>query len=571
MLGNEAIARGALEAGVEVATSYPGTPATEVLEYLIENGKSFGVRAEWAINEKVAFEIAYGAAICGARSMTSMKHVGLNVASDPLITAAYTGVEGGFVVVVCDDPDMHSSQNEQDSRVYCKLSKLLALIPSTPSEAKQMCVEAFDLSEKLELPVILRSCTRVSHAREPIVLGEVVKRQRSGFRRDPQRYVMLPAFGRIRHRVLVEKQREIREYVEKTPWNRVVWRDTDVAVVAVGSAIGYARDACKILEAEPTILEVRTYPPPMELLKAVKERCEKIVVLEDGEPLVEEALRMAGDRTEVFGKLSGGVEWCGEITPEKAADALADAYGLPRNPCSSNPLPNLPPRPPVMCSGCPHRTVLYALKKLRSKKGLVVAGDIGCYTLGALKPLEALDTTLCMGASIGTAIGISYALGEKVVAAIGDSTFFHAGIPALVSAVWQRADVVVVIFDNLSVAMTGHQPTPEEAVELSELVKGCGVSNVYVVNSHDLEQVTSSLEDALSAEGPAVVICRAPCSLKASREPPPEVVDCSGCGVCVTQFGCPAIELVNGIAKILEELCVGCRDCVQVCPRGAIR
>ncbi|MEW6586461.1 MAG: thiamine pyrophosphate-dependent enzyme [Nitrospirota bacterium] len=510
--GDEAIGRGAIEAGISLATSYPGTPATEILTYIARN---FSGDAEWSVNEKVAFETAIGASYAGKRAICSMKHVGLNVASDPLMTIAYLGIRGGLVLAVADDPGAYSSQNEQDSRFYAKFAKIPCLEPSDSQEAKDMTIMAFELSEKMGLPVMLRSVTRISHAYSPVKIGTVRKQNPLLLRKDPAHMIAVPSNVLRCHINLNEKQEGLKRWGEDAGLNKSFKSSQKKGIIACG--IGY--DYAKEYGSGYAVLKISYYPFAERLIEDFVTGLEEVWVLEEGEPFVEEIARKYSAK--VKGKISGEIKNTGELGPDVLADYVPgwnigeSGYKL------SGPLP---PRPPVLCPGCPHSKLYEALKAVQPS---FTAGDIGCYTLGAGPPYQIVDTCLCMGAGISKAAGISRQGVKRVASVIGDSTFIHSGIPALINAVYNKANFLVLILDNSSTAMTGHQPTPltgltakGEAggkVSLEEICKACGANSVEVVDPYDVEKTKAILEEKLDAEGVNVVISRRPCVFVARR------------------------------------------------------
>jgi len=505
LLGDDAIGRGAIEAGISFATSYPGTPATQILEYIAKN---FEGKAEWAINEKVALETAIGVSYTGRRALCSMKHVGLNVASDPLMTSAYLGVKGGLVILVADDPGAFSSQNEQDTRYYVKFSKLPCLEPCDGQEAKDMVITAFDLSEKMELPVIVRVVTRICHVSTVVELGEIRPQNPISLQKNPSRMIAVPANVIKCHKILNDKQPELIKWVDESNLNKIYKNGQKRGIVACGLGYAYAKE----YGDEFAILKISAYPINEKIISAFAGGLDEVWVLEEGYPFVEEIVRRYHHN--VRGKMSGEIPTIGELGPDVMA-GYVKGWDKPTEP--SNP-GLLPGRPPVMCQGCSHRDFYQALVKA---KPTFTAGDIGCYTLGAAPPLFALDTCLCMGAGISQAAGISQQGIKRVAAVIGDSTFLHSGIPALISAVYNKANILLAILDNSSVAMTGHQPTPltgitakgEQGgkVSLEEICKACGATSVEVVDPIDHEKTEKILKEKLDSEGVHVVIARRPC------------------------------------------------------------
>jgi len=498
--GNEAIGRGAIEAGISLATSYPGTPATEILEYLAEHASC---KVEWAINEKVALETAIGASYAGKRALVSMKHVGLNVASDALVTCAYLGVYGGLVIVVADDPGAYSSQNEQDSRFYAQFAKIPCLEPADAQEAKDMVKMAFGLSEKFKLPVIVRSVTRISHTAMPVSIEEARQENPLKVTKDPASMIAVPSHILRLHKILNEKQPQIIKWGEKSGLNKILNKGKKKGIIASGLGADYAREYGR----EYSLLKISFYPFPEKIIRQFVKGQKEVWVLEEGEPYVEAIARSYSDK--VKGKLSGDIAREGELGPDifkKLRAAKSKAV--------------LPKRPPVMCQGCPHRELYLALK---AAEPAFTTGDIGCYTLGAAPPLSAIDTCLCMGAGLSQAAGISNQGVKKVAAVIGDSTFLHAGIPALISAVYNQANMLVLILDNSSVAMTGHQPTPLTGitargrpggkVSLEEICKACGVNSVEVIDPFKKEETAALIKEKINSPGVNVIISRRPCIL----------------------------------------------------------
>jgi TPP-dependent indolepyruvate ferredoxin oxidoreductase alpha subunit len=709
--GDEAVARAALEVGVKVAASYPGTPATEILEALAEVAKQFGIYAEWSTNEIVAVEVAAGASMAGVRSIVSMKHVGLNVAADAAMTLAETGVVGGMVIVVCDDPGMHSSQNEQDTRYFAVHSNLPLLDAGNPQEALDMTREAFELSEKLKLPVIVRLTTRVAHGKARVRIGEFSKpKQKAEFDKESKRWVMVPSNAMSQHRVLKGRLAEVQHVVETSKFNNV--EDNRRKIGIVGSGVGYYYARSVLDPKEFSWLKLGfVYPFPSNLVKSFAGKVKRIIVIEELRKYVEDGLR--GVNVEVLGKDQLGLEEIGEFTPDLVRDAFSK-LGL----CDKAAVPeelDLPPRPPVLCPGCPHRAFYYALNMVSpfvscnadkcvgcdicefacssekervfnplksrirevrldplsimaltcrtckdapcvaacSKHALkqsketgtitvdedkcdgcgwciqacefgavtlhpntrkaiicdtckgtpecvlacpegalnfsgktddkIVTGDIGCYTLGVLPPVNAVQTCLCMGAGISQAAGMVHAgVKDKVFAVIGDSTFFHAGMPGLLNIAYNKANVCVVVMDNRTVAMTGHQPTPEsgktamdedaKVIRIADLARGLGIDKVEVVDPYDVKGTTEKIRDVMSYSGPSMIISERPCPLRVEKGPAREILEkCNGCGVCVKGFGCPAISLKPERAEIDATLCYGCGVCEVICPFNAIR
>lgn len=571
MLGNEAIARGAYEAGVTVAAAYPGTPSTEILENF---RKYEGVYSEWAPNEKVALEVGFGASLGGARTLVTMKHVGVNVAADPLYTLSYTGVNGGLVLVSADDPGMHSSQNEQDNRGYGRFAKLLVIEPSDSQEAIDFLKIAYDLSEKYDCPVMYRVTTRLCHSQSLVDESERIDRPVADYKKDPAKYVMLPGFARGRH-VVVEKRMELlRDYVEESPLNRIEWGDKKIGVVTSGVSYQYVKEVMPNV----SILKLGTVNPlPEKLIKSFVSQVERVYVIEELEPVIEEQMQAWG--LDVIGKslLSNIGEYSPELLEEKIMGHSAEqAYQISEK---------IPPRPPLLCPGCPHRGVFHVLNKMK----LVVAGDIGCYTLGALKPLGAMDTTLCMGASIGTALGFEKARGvaaaKKTVAVIGDSTFVHSGITPLIDVVYNQGRSTVMILDNGTTAMTGHQQHPAtgktitnqetQRLDLTKLVEAIGVKRIRKVDPLKIKDLEKILKEELATDEPSVIITERLCVLlKGVPKGAPVSIDaekCKGCKLCI-KLGCTGLQWVEEDKKaiIVDDLCNGCGLCVHVCKHEAI-
>lgn len=564
--GNEAIARGAFEANVKVATAYPGTPSTEILENMAQYKE---VKSQWSPNEKVALEVAIGASMAGVRTLVAMKHVGLNVAADPWMTLSYTGVNGGLVLVSADDPGMHSSQNEQDNRHYARLAKVPVLEPSDSQEAKDLVGTALDLSEKFDTPVMLRTTTRISHSKTMVELGKQTWSPQIPYAKEIGKWVMVPAHARMRHLVVEARLADLSEWAFKSGLNQMELRDTSIGVITSGVSYQYVREALP----EASILKLTlTYPLSEEQIKLFAAKVTELYVVEELDPFLEEQIKAMGIK--VTGK---------EIIPrtgELSAGVIRKAFSSDGE-TEISVQPPLAKRPPVLCAGCPHRASLYALKRL----GLKVTGDIGCYTLGALPPLSGMDSTVCMGASIGMASGLTIADQQyegNTVAVIGDSTFLHTGIQGLLDAVYNQTNITLVIVDNRTTAMTGHQEHPgtgvtlrgqrTKAVNLSKLVEALGVEQVTVVDPLNQERFKEAVEEALAYSGPAVVISRRPCILKVKKTQTPYMVDpalCSGCHACI-QIGCPAISMAGCHITINQSACVGCGLCTQVCAEKAI-
>jgi len=602
LLGNEAIARGALEAGVGVVTTYPGTPASEIADSISLVANEAGLYMEYSTNEMVALETAAGAAFCGVRALSAMKHVGLNVAADAFMSLAYTGVRGGMVVVTADDPNCYSSQNEQDNRYYALLSNLPMLEPADPQEAKEMTFYAFDLSEELELPCILRSTTRVSHTRAPVVLKPLKKTNLNGqFVRDVKRFFILPAHARVLHKVLLSKSEKAESISEKCQFNKVVRKGDEIGIVTSGVAYNYVIEAIELLGLEAGVLKLgMTHPLPKRKIIEFMQCYKKIIVVEELEPYLELHLRaLAKDsapHVKIYGKMNAKyLTRHGELSTRKVAEALSEVSRKPF-PFALEELDKkyaekselLLARPPILCPGCPHRASFYVIRAATRGKA-VFPSDIGCYSLGVQPPLDIGDTVLCMGGSIGLACGISKVVEQDVVAIIGDSTFFHAGIPGLVNAVFNGHKVVMVVLDNLTTAMTGHQPhpgtgktgmgVPRKKVLVEEVARGCGVEFVKVVNPFKVKEAIKVLKEALQRSDPSVLVFRAPCTLlvlsekrrKGEKVVPVRVNEkCTGCMACIKLTGCPALISEKERVTVNETLCVGCMLCASVCPYDAI-
>jgi indolepyruvate ferredoxin oxidoreductase alpha subunit len=578
--GNEAVARGAYEAGVALAVSYPGTPSTEILETLADVFPQ--VYSQWSPNEKVAFEVAIGASIGGGRALCTMKHVGLNVAADPFMTFAYTGVNGGFVIVSCDDPEMHSSQNEQDNRTYAKFAAIPMLNPSSSQESKDMLVTGFEMSEMFDTPVMLHMTTRISHAKGIVELNDVVAGPNKKFIKDPSKYVMIPTHARKRHVVVTERMEKLRHFAEETPFNVVENNGSKIGVITGGVSYQYTKEVAPDLDYLKLGMG---FPLPMKKIEQFIKSHDRIFIVEELEPFWEEMIKAAGF-LQVEGKKYFGA--LGELSPLRVAHGLKEAGIISSVTEPVYSAGDMFPRPPVLCPGCPHRGAFMALKKL----GVAVTGDIGCYTLGVMEPLNALDTCICMGASIGNAIGMERVKGSEkgTVAVIGDSTFVHSGITGLLDAVWNQSNVTIIILDNRATAMTGGQQHPatgktlmgadSPSLNLVELVKALGVKNVKELDPYDYDLVLNTIKTEMANPGPSVIITNRPCVLMPVRiMNEPYVVDselCTACGACF-RISCPAIAASHETNKhghpkalIDETLCTGCTLCTQVCPPEAI-
>ncbi len=578
--GNEAIAQGAWEAGVQYAAAYAGTPSTEILETIGTRYKA-DIYSQWSPNEKTALETTVGASIAGARALACMKHVGVNVAADPLFTASYTGVRGGLVIVSADDPNLHSSQNEQDNRNYARFAKIPLVEPSDSQEAKDFLKAAFEISEQFDTPVLFRTTTRISHSKSVVEMGERQELPRpESLERDVKKYTMLPAYARPKHPKIEERLRKLQEYGVTSPLNRVEMGDTSVGIVASGIAYQYAKEA---LPGASFLKLGLTYPLPADLVRDFASKVDRLIVVEELDPFLEDQIRLLGI------EVAHGKDWfplVGELTPDMVAEKLT-GEPLGRQP----PAEGLPIRPPVLCPGCSHRGVFTVLRKLK----VYVSGDIGCYTLGALPPFEALHACLCMGASITMAHGMNKVLGDpqdrsnKTVSVIGDSTFFHSGVPGLMDMIWNRGNSVVMIQDNRTTAMTGGQVTPgvgktlmgddSPVIDIEKLVKALGVSpdNVRVVSAYDLKELETVLKEELDKPDPSVVITKDPCVLQYRVKKDPMHVDpeaCTACGVCL-RTSCIALSMVgegdDRHVEIDPNFCTGCTVCAQVCKFDAIQ
>lgn len=569
MLGNKAVARGLYEAGCTVASSYPGTPSTEITE---EAAKYDEVYCEWAPNEKVAMEAALGASIGGARSFCAMKHVGLNVAADPLFTASYTGVTGGMAIAVADDPGMHSSQNEQDSRHYAMAAKLPMLEPADSEECLRFTKEAFALSEQFDVPVLVRLSTRVSHSQGVVETSPRQEPPLKGYVKNPGKYVMMPGNAKARHAVVEQRQEALRAYAETCPFNTVEQGTGKIGVITSGVAYQYAKEACP---GAGFLKLGLAWPLPEKLIAGFAKKYKTVYVIEELDPFIETFCRGIG--LDVRGKEE--LTLLGEYSQTYLREKL---YGV--KPVFDMLDDDIPVRPPVMCPGCPHRGLFYTLHKL----GLTVFGDIGCYTLGANPPLCAMDTTICMGASISGLHGFNKARGPESakhsVAVIGDSTFMHSGVTGLINITYNMGVSTVIILDNSITGMTGHQqnPTtgltlknqPTYAVSLEKICEGAGVRRVRAVDPNELAELEKAIKEETAAEEPSVIITRRPCVLlKSVKKNPPSRVDgpaCVGCRMCLG-IGCPAISMKEGKARIDATLCVGCGLCERLCRTGAIQ
>jgi len=605
LLGNEAITRGALEAGVDVATTYPGTPSSEIADTFsaiakeaTRQNKDPGFYFQYSVNEKVALEVAAAASFCGLRSLTCMKHVGLNVASDTFMTYMYVGCRGGHIIVSADDPYCHSSQNEQDNRYFALFGGAPMLEPTTPQEAKEMTRIGFDISEKLSLPLLLRTTTRLSHARGPITLhGLQPPRKKGYFKKDPL-LVTVPATARVKHPVLLKQLEEAEKISETSPFNEIITigKPEDVGIVTSGVSFTYVKEMAEELNLNVKILKLgMTHPIPRTKCEKFIQACSSLVMVEELEPFLENQFKAlaydVGADVKIYGKSTGHFSRLYEYTPNIVVDVFSKIFKV------KNPFPKpiqsalkAPRRPPSLCPGCPHRATYYAVKKA-APKDAIYPTDIGCYTLGKEPPLEMADVLLCMGSNAGMACGFSIATDQRIVSFMGDSTFFHAGIPPVVNAVHHNHNVVITVLDNRTTAMTGHQPhpgtpfdgmgRPAKLIKVEDVVKGCGVEHIEIVDPNKIKETTAAFKRALEFKGPSVVISKSPCILlevqrkrKAKEEIQLYQINqeiCQRCKTCIGRFGCPALYFAeDGSVHIDVAQCNGCGNCTQVCPFGAI-
>jgi indolepyruvate ferredoxin oxidoreductase alpha subunit len=613
MLGNEAIARGAIEAGVQVAAAYPGTPSSEVTETLAEVAKEVGMYVEWSVNEKVAFEVAVAASICGVRALASMKHVGLNVAHDPLVTASYIGAKGGLVLLCADDPWAWSSQNEQDNRYIAEQACIPILEPSSVQEAKDMMVDAFRLSEEFRQLFMLRSVTRISHGRGDVSLGEIAKERKQGvFERNTDWLIYTPIQSRKNKPLMLERFARIKEAADSLPYNQLkLVPGASFGVIASGLSYSYTLEAVHWLglEGKVSVLKIGTpHPLPEELVKKLLGATEEVLVVEELDPFVENHVKAIAGEVGIKVKIHGKdlVARTGELSTRKVTEAIARLTGAKApvdfgriDEITEKTAPLLPWRPPALCAGCPHRASQYAIgvaaRRVAREYGKdvrpVFPGDIGCYNLAYNPPLDAVDTTVCMGGSFGIANGLAHVINAPVVTHLGDSTFFHSGIPPMINAVYNHANITMVVLDNSATAMTGFQPHPgtgstatgevSPMLKIEDIARACGVQFVEVVDPLDLKKAIDTFERAIRFEGPALVVSRRVCTMIEQKEKRrrgelivPYRVDpekCSEkCETCITLLGCPAIIREGNKAIIDDSLCDGCGLCAQVCPYKAI-
>lgn len=598
LLGNEAIARGALEAGVSFATCYPGTPSSEIPEQFLNISKETDLYFEYSTNEKVAMEVAAGAAISGLRTMVTMKHVGMNVAADPLMTLAYTGVTAGMVIINADDPALFSSQNEQDNRYYARLAGLPLLEPSNVQEMKDVTAYAFDLSEQLKVPVIVRTTTRLAHIRGAVKLGALKPvTTKAHFEKNPFHWVTVPAVSRQLHVELLDKLEKAEAIAKDSPFNEIIgsgkW-----GIVANGASVNYVKDAITDLGIADKVSFLKmgqSWPMSKELCADFMKSVDKVLVVEELEPLMENDLKAIaqenGINIEIKGKGVGQFSKLFEYDPRMVRTAVAEYFGMdyaPRVPVEVSDLPELPGRPPNLCPGCPHRATYYAVKQVYGKEDSIYPGDIGCYTLGLLPPLSMIDFVVCMGGSVSSGCGFSSATDQKVIGFIGDSTFFHSGITGLINAVHNDHKFTLVILDNSTTAMTGHQPHPGmdaspmgfdwPQVDLEQIVRGCGVKDVHVVKPFNVKKTIESVKAAMEFDGISVIISREICPLfakaigKARKAKPFQVNPdkCKNHRDCLNMLACPAMFLEGDSVRIDQNTCIGCSVCAQVCPENAI-
>ena len=590
--GDEALALGAYHAGVLVAAAYPGTPSTEILEYI---ARFDDIYAEWSTNEKVAMELGLGAAYTGVRAMVSLKHVGLNVASDPFMAASTTGINGGMVVVCADDPGMHSSQNEQDNRHYARLAKVPLLEPSDSQEAYEIMAYAFEISEDFDTPVLVRITTRIAHSKSLVEVNRdrIVPSRRPCFKRDVQKYVMLPVNARLRHPLVEERMVKLAAYVETFPHNQVLWGEHHLGIVTSGVAYQYARE---VFPKASFLKLSMSYPLPQNLLQQFSQQVDRLIVIEELDPFLQENIQAMGIK--VSGKEF--IPRVGELNQHIVEESCRHAGLLAKSSQSQmiNSPQGLPGRPPLLCPGCPHTGIFFVLSTMgqRSKSldakdeaqkelKLIITGDIGCYTLATYPPLRAMDTTACMGASIGQALGMEKAgIDSKIVAVIGDSTFLHSGITGVVDAVYNKSQITLIILDNRTTAMTGHQDHPgtgisaqgqeTKAVDIEQLVRGIGVDDVKVVDAFDMKALRTAARASINNTKFSVIIVRGTCAMRLRKRSGQRAIDrekCDGCGTCL-KIGCPAIQKDSEQVYIDATLCAGetCSICQQLCPEQAI-
>ncbi|MCL2101353.1 MAG: indolepyruvate ferredoxin oxidoreductase subunit alpha [Fibromonadales bacterium] len=565
LLGDHAVAQGAYEAGIKVAAAYPGTPSTEITEYAAQFEE---IRSEWSVNEKVAFEVGLGSSMAGGRALVAMKHVGLNVAADPLFSFAYSGVNAGLVIAVADDPGMHSSQNEQDSRYYAINAHVPMLEPADSQEAKDYTMLAFELSEKYDTPVIIRLTTRIAHSRSFVEIGTRKEFDRE-YVPDIRKYALVPMNARGRHIKVEEREKQLAKDVNSFDINKVEHGTNKIGIVCAGSIYQYVKDALP----DYSVFKLgMVYPLPIEKIKEFADNCDDVIVIEELEPYIENTLKANGIKC--HGKELTGLQ--GELSSEKIKEIILGEK-------ITTHIEQVPVRPPVMCAGCAHRGVFYVLNKLK----LIVTGDIGCYSLGCAEPLNAMHSLICMGASVSGAHGMEMAKGKdyskKNIAVIGDSTFVHSGITGLIDAVYNKSNITVLILDNSTTGMTGHQEHPgtgktikneqTHALDFAALSTACGVKNVAVVDPYDLEAVEKTIKEQLEKDGVSVIVAKRPCVLldKAPKLDCVEIEGCKKCGICL-KLGCPAIRKNEDKSVSVDStLCIGCMICEKVCKSGSIK
>ena len=570
MLGNEAVARGLYEAGCSFVSSYPGTPSTEITECAAKYEELY---AEWAPNEKVALEAAFGASLAGKRSFCAMKHVGLNVAADPLFTISYTGVNAGLIIGVADDAGMHSSQNEQDSRHYAQAAKIPMLEPSDSAEALSFAKLAYEISEKFDTAVLIKMCTRVSHSQSVVETGERVLPEQKKYEKNPGKYIMMPGNAKKRHPEIEARTKALADWAETAEINRIEeGSDKSYGIITSSTCYQYVKEACG--DTYPVLKLGMIWPMPEQKIKDFAASVDKLVVVEELDGFIETHCKNLGLSVSGKDMFSNIGELSQNLVKEKLGEAVQEGASLDEN---------IPARPPVMCAGCPHRSIFYVLKKMK----LTVLGDIGCYTLGAVPPLGAIDSTVCMGASVSGLHGFVKASDEewagRTVAVIGDSTFIHSGVTGLINIAYNESNATVIILDNSITGMTGHQQNPTTGynlkgdpctkIDLESLCHAVGIRRVRVVDPYDMETCQKAIKEELSSKEPSVIISRRPCALlKYVKHPGPICSDqekCKGCKACMN-IGCPAISMENGKAKIDDTLCVGCGVCKQLCKFDAL-
>ena len=597
LLGNEAIARGAIEAGVAFTSTYPGTPSSEISTNFFQMARESDLYFEYCTNEKIAMEVAAAAANSGVRSMCVMKHVGVNVAADALMTLAYVGVKGGMVILSADDPFMFSSQNEQDNRYYAKLSGLPMLEPSSVAEAKEMVADAFDLSEKLQEPVLFRTTTRINHSTGVVTLGKIRERVTKGnFTKDPINLVVVPAVARNLHVKLLKNYDSAQDLAEKSDYNFITGSGKR-GIICNGVSYNYVSDALKDLKMEDEIKVLRmgfSHPLPPTLIKDFLKGCEKVLMVEEGEPYMEEAVKAfaqeEGLTLPINGKTKDLFTRLYEYNPAQVKRCIAGYFDLPYTPPQAvdlSDVPEVPRRPPTLCAGCSHRATYLEVKKATEGMDTIFPSDIGCYTLGLLPPLSAADFLICMGSSVGTAGGFSKVNDQKVIAFIGDSTFFHSGIPGLINAVYNNHSFTLVILDNGTTAMTGHQPHPGVdmtqlgmdgygKVSIEAVVRAIGVDHVTTIKPYKVKKSIGAIKEAIHHKGVSVIISEEVCALYANalklpKHKPFYISDkCKNHKDCISSLACPAFYIWNDRVKIDVNLCTGCAVCAQICPENAI-